>query len=107
MNEINTDYLLSQIRSLNAELQSPAAISQLPATSSAEFGNVLKSTIDSVNATQATAGQLKAAFETGQTDKTLAEVMIASQKADLSFRAMTEVRNKLVTAYQDIMNMPV
>ncbi|MEQ8205308.1 MAG: flagellar hook-basal body complex protein FliE, partial [Woeseia sp.] len=30
-----------------------------------------------------------------------------SQKADLSFRAMTEVRNKLVNAYQEIMNMPV
>jgi flagellar hook-basal body complex protein FliE len=33
--------------------------------------------------------------------------MIASQKADLSFRAMTEVRNKLVSAYEEIMNMPV
>ena len=37
----------------------------------------------------------------------LTEVMIAAQKASLSFRAMAEVRNKLVTAYQDIMNMPV
>lgn len=111
MNEINTDYVLSQIRSLNAELQSPLASplasTQAVETPRAEFGNLLKSTIDSVNATQTTAGGLKSAFETGSTDKTLAEVMIASQKADLSFRAMTEVRNKLVTAYQDIMNMPV
>jgi flagellar hook-basal body complex protein FliE len=33
--------------------------------------------------------------------------MVAVQKADLSLRALTEVRNKLVDAYKDIMNMPV
>jgi len=37
----------------------------------------------------------------------LPEVMIALQKASLSFQAMTEVRNRLVSAYQDIMNMPI
>lgn len=108
MNEINTDYLLSQIRTLGAELQAPgAAPSQAQAPEVPGFGSLLKNTIDSVNETQATAGALKTAFETGNTDKTLAEVMIASQKANLSFRAMSEVRNKLVTAYQEIMNMPV
>jgi len=35
------------------------------------------------------------------------EVMIALQKANLSFQAMTEVRNRLVSAYQEIMNMPI
>jgi flagellar hook-basal body complex protein FliE len=50
---------------------------------------------------------MKTAFETNASDTSLAEVMIASQKADLSFRAMTEVRNKLVSAYEEIMNMPV
>ena len=38
---------------------------------------------------------------------TLPEVMIALQKASLSFQAMTEVRNRLVNAYQEIMNMPI
>ena len=107
MNEINTNDLLSQIRALNADLQVPAGAPTTPATPGVEFGALLKNSIDSVNAAQSTATDLKAAFETGTTDKTLAEVMIASQKADLSFRAMTEVRNKLITAYQDIMNMPV
>jgi flagellar hook-basal body complex protein FliE len=37
----------------------------------------------------------------------LSDVMIASQKASVSFQAMTQVRNKLVQAYQDIMQMPV
>ena len=107
MNEINTDYLLSQIRTLNAEMQAPAATSATAASSGVEFGALLKNSLDSVNAAQSNASALKTAFETGSTDKTLAQVMIASQKADISFRAMTEVRNKLITAYQDIMNMPV
>jgi flagellar hook-basal body complex protein FliE len=68
---------------------------------------MLKTTMNAVNDAQQHASDLKVGFENGTTDKSLAEVMIASQKADLSFRAVTEVRNKLVTAYQDIMNMPV
>lgn len=106
MNEINTDFLLSQIRALNAELAAPDARPAAPAGAPA-FGSLLKQTIDAVNETQQTAGELKSAFESGSSDKSLAEVMIAAQKADLSFRAMTEVRNKLINAYQEIMNMPV
>jgi flagellar hook-basal body complex protein FliE len=60
-----------------------------------------------VNEAQHEAAAMKTGFENGTSSQSLAEVMIASQKANLSFRAVTEVRNKLVTAYQDIMNMPV
>ena len=106
MNEISPQQLLSQIRSLGRELQTP----DVPAASQGaetNFGDLLKDTLGAVNEAQQSASSLKAGFESGATDKTLAEVMIASQKADLSFRAVTEVRNKLITAYQDIMNMPV
>lgn len=107
MNTISADHLLSQIRTMGRELQ-PLQSTQLPAeTSGGQFGDLLKSSISAVNEAQQNAGALKVGFETGTTDKSLAEVMIASQKADLSFRAVTEVRNKLVSAYQDIMNMPV
>ena len=47
------------------------------------------------------------AFEAGTENVDLADVMISLQKASLSFKAMTEVRNQLVNAYQEIMNMPV
>ena len=47
------------------------------------------------------------AFETGEGDASLAEIMIAAQKSSLSFDAMVQVRNKLVEAYKDIMNMPI
>ena len=47
------------------------------------------------------------AFETGATNISLADVMVATQKANVSFQAMLQVRNKLVEAYQDVMNMPM
>lgn len=106
MNEINTDQLLSQIRALGASLQPSSAppASQPAATG---FGELLKNTINSVNDAQQHARHLKLGFQSGAGDTNLVEVMIASQKADIQFRAMTEVRNKLVSAYQEIMNMPV
>jgi flagellar hook-basal body complex protein FliE len=104
MNEINADQLLSQIRTLGAELRSPTAA---PPTTGGEFGQLLKTSLEAVNAAQQESKSLKVGFESGTGDASLAEVMIAAQKADLSFRAVTEVRNKLVQAYQDIMNMPV
>ncbi len=104
MNEISPQQLLSQIRAVQSELHGPQAVQ--PAAGNG-FGDLLKSAISDVNDVQKSAAGMKQAFETGNTQASLAEVMIASQKADLSFRAMTEVRNKLVNAYQEIMNMPV
>ena len=50
---------------------------------------------------------MAAAFERGAPGVDLPQVMIEMQKSSVSFRAVTEVRNRLVSAYQDIMNMPV
>ena len=105
MNDIGPQQILDQIRALNKDLQ-PPALESPPPRDDAGFGNVLTNVIDTVNKAQQSAGGMKRDFETGSSAD-LAEVMIAVQKADLSFRAMTEVRNKLVNAYQEIMNMPV
>lgn len=108
MGEIDVSGLLAQMRSLAAQAGSsptpPVAPGTEPKTS---FADVLGSSIDSVNSAQQRATELAAAFEAGTADVDLAEVMISLQKASLSFQAMTEVRNKLVNAYQEIMNMPV
>ena len=106
INEISPEQLLSQIRSMQSELQ-PLQGNPVPESRSTGFGELLGNAVSRVNETQAQAATMKRDFSSGTSDKSLAEVMIASQKADLSFRAMTEVRNKLVTAYQEIMNMPV
>lgn len=72
-----------------------------------DFRTMFKSAIDNVNGQQMSASSLAKRFENGDPQVDLPEVMIALQKASVSFQAMTEVRNKLVDAYKDIMNMPV
>jgi flagellar hook-basal body complex protein FliE len=68
---------------------------------------MLGQAVDKVADTQKVSTEMATAFEVGQKGVDLTDVMIASQKASVSFEAMTQVRNKLVQAYQDIMQMPV
>lgn len=75
--------------------------------SNVDFGEKLRTAVDQVNDTQLTAEKLTREFVSGETDKNLHEVMISLQKANISFQSMIQVRNKLVTAYQEIMNMQV
>ena len=63
--------------------------------------------IESVNQLQNEADKLGTAYEAGDDKVDLAQVMLASQKADLSFQAMVQVRNKLISAYQEIMRMQI
>ena len=108
MNEISPQQLLSQIRAMSRELQPiQQPLPQPDSQTATNFGEMLKTSLNAVSEAQAKSGQMQVDFEKGTGDATLAEVMIASQKASLSFRAATEVRNKLITAYQEIMNMPV
>jgi flagellar hook-basal body complex protein FliE len=71
------------------------------------FGALLQQAVGSVNDVQQQAGALATAYEKGDTQVSLAQVMVASQKATVSFQALTQVRNRLVDAYKDIMNMPM
>ena len=109
MNTINAEQLLSQMRAMRSEISalSPVASPETDKAPGAGFQDSLMDAIKSVNEAQAASRDLKAGYAAETNDASLAEVMVAAQKADLSFRAMTEVRNKLVTAYQEIMNMPV
>ncbi len=102
--EINQ--VLAQMRVMAAQSQGAAPVTENVAGAPA-FGDLLKNSIDSVNQVQKTSGELKTTFELGAEDVDLAQVMIASQKASVSFQAMVQVRNKLVEAYKDVMNMPV
>lgn len=70
------------------------------------FTDKLHEAMQSVNATQQRADQLTTAYETGQTQD-VAKVMLARQEASVGFEATLQVRNKLLSAYQDIMKMGV
>lgn len=106
MNDTNVNQLLAQMRGLAQVAQAKPPV-QADDNSLADFSSMLKSSIDKVNETQKAAGALSNAFQRGEPGVELAEVMVAAQKASISFQAMVQVRNKLVTAYQDIMNMPI
>lgn len=71
------------------------------------FQQTLNNAIDSVSRAQNTSGALQQAFEMGDPRADLARVMVAMQQSSVAFRATVEVRNRLVQAYQDVMNMPV
>jgi flagellar hook-basal body complex protein FliE len=70
------------------------------------FGEVLRTSLAEVNRLQAQADEEIRALATGE-GATLHDTMIALEKADLSFRLMMQVRNKIVEAYQEILRMQV
>ena len=70
------------------------------------FADTLKSALDGVNATQANASALSDAYERGETTD-IAKVMLARQEAGVAFEATLQVRNKLLSAYQEIIRMGV
>jgi len=74
---------------------------------SGDFASMLKSSLDKVNASQQTAATEAKAFELGSPDIGLNDVMLDGQKANIEFQTAVQVRNKLVAAYNDIMQMAV
>lgn len=100
--------VLSQMRSIEALTKNAPA--QLEGASKAEannFTDLMARAINEVNQSQSNAAELARSLEMGDPSVDIAEVMVAMQKSRVSFQALTEVRNKLLTAYQDVMNMPV
>ena len=104
MSDINVNHILNQMRSLSLQ----AAGKPVQETSGgSDFSSLLQQSLSSVNETQQRAGKMVEAFESGASNVSLAEVMVESQKANVSFQATLQVRNKLVEAYKDVMNMPM
>lgn len=103
MSEMNINQVLAQMRTMSVE----ASAKPQETAQDSDFAALLKQSIDGVNQSQQMSSQLAHSFESGNSEVSLAEVMIASQKASVSFQAMVQVRNKLVDAYKDVMNMPM
>lgn len=92
-NSMNIDQVLAQMRVMSAQAADKST--QSSESPGAEFGDLLKQSIDHVNSAQQEASALRTAFESGQGDMDLAQVMIAAQKSSLSFEAMVQVRNRV------------
>jgi flagellar hook-basal body complex protein FliE len=102
---------LQQMQSMAAEAagktDATAFGQQAGAASSGSFAAALKNSLDKINAAQQKAGSESQAFELGAPNVSLSDVMVDGQKANISFQFGVQVRNKLVTAYNEIMQMAV
>lgn len=114
MNVNGVDSLLAQMRAAMALAQSGAM--QKPEVSppaesvagpSTDFAALLKSSLDNVAAAQNHADSMQKAFVLGDESVSLSDVMIDMQKASIAFQTSVQVRNKVIAAYNDIMNMSV
>ena len=106
MSDIKINELLSQIRSISSQIEPSIKINK-NTNDDLNFSSVLKTSVDKVNSQQQNATELANKFEQGDSEVELSRVMIEMQKARVSFEAVKQVRNHLVTAYQEIMRMPV
>ncbi|MEE9330685.1 MAG: flagellar hook-basal body complex protein FliE [Methylophilaceae bacterium] len=88
-------------------LSATAGLNKADSTDKVNFSDALKASLDQVNQTQRTSEKLSKNFVLGDDSVSLSDVMIAGQKSNIAFQATVQVRNKLVSAYQDIMNMQV
>ncbi len=117
INDINTSSMMLQMRSM-ADMAStkttPLEINNegLPnvgdkAAPDVDFSSLLKSAVQQVNSSQDVSGDLRNDFIAGKEGVSLAQVMIASEKAGVAFGALVEVRNKLLKAYEEVKNIRV
>ena len=97
---------ISSIASGNVAAMGAARPGAAAATDSASFKDMLLESINEVNSMQQEANQAVESLMTGE-DVNPAEVLTAVQKADMAFRMMMQIRNKLVQAYDEVKNIRV
>ena len=71
------------------------------------FGDAFKTALQNVSAAQNKSSELQTQFQTGNPNVSLEETMLAMQKAQIGFQAALHVRNRMMQAYTDVMNMQV
>ena len=117
-NRPDINQVLSQMRDMRSQIQQPnplhntidktgLGVGDEAGVERADFSQMLKTAVDNVNNLQTEAKEMAQAYERGDEGVDLPQVMIGLQKSSVSFEAMTQVRNKLVDAYEKIMNMPI
>jgi flagellar hook-basal body complex protein FliE len=84
----------------------PIGVGEAPAAK-VNFSDALKSSLEQVSSSQIKSEELGKAFASGDDRVSLSDVMISMQKANINFQATVQVRNKMVSAYHEIMNMQV
>ncbi|MFO1379040.1 MAG: flagellar hook-basal body complex protein FliE [Chitinivorax sp.] len=101
------DQMLGELRAMSAKAANAPSAPASGGVAPVDFASLLKSSIDQVNQAQQQSQAMQKQFELGAPDTNLQDVMVSLQKANISFETMVQVRNKLVSAYQEIMNIQV
>ncbi len=101
------DQMLSVLRATAVQAGGRVSEAQSAPAGGTDFAQILQNSIDQVNQTQLQAEGMAANFAAGDSNANLHDVMISLQKANVSFQEMVQVRNKLVTAYHDVLNMQI
>jgi flagellar hook-basal body complex protein FliE len=104
--EINA--VLAQMRAMRAQAgQDIAPPATTPLEGQLNFSTVLNESLKAVSETQATAQEMSLTYASGDESVSLADTMVMMQKASLSFESVVQVRNKVLSAYQEVMSMSV
>jgi len=110
-NAANIESMLSQIRKYQSQIGGAADTAStiaggLNQVERPGFGQAVKQALDAVNQADAIADRKAEDYERG-VEIPLSEVVVGMQKASLAFEATLQVRNKVLKAYEDILNMPL
>lgn len=110
--QIGANSLYAEMESVKGEVTPSvnlqgSLVREINNTSGGDFGELLSMAINNVNQLQAHSANLATRLEMGDTNVTLSDTVIAREKASVAFEATVQVRNKLVDAYKEIMNMSV
>jgi len=95
------------LQSLQGAAQSGSPVAAKGAVAGASFANALGDALKSVSQAQQQSSGLQRQFQAGAEGVGIEETMLSMQKAQIGFQAALAVRNRLVSAYTDIMNMSV
>lgn len=104
------DAMVAQLKAAATKMEAGAgevSRSGAATTPKLDFADALKSSLDQVNAAQLSSQQMGQKFAMGDDSVSMSDMMISMQKASISFQTTVQVRNKLVSAYHDIMNMQI
>ncbi|MFM9966838.1 MAG: flagellar hook-basal body complex protein FliE [Burkholderiales bacterium] len=107
MNRVELSNLYASLAPIAAGTSSASAAGKTALEGKADFGKILDSTLNKVSTEQQRADLLQQRYQLGDPAASLEETMLSMQTANISFQSLVQVRNRMVSAYHDIMNMQI
>lgn len=106
--QANIQSMLATLRSHSAQAAGldEKSANAVGGAARSDFGQSIQKVLEQVNDLQAQSKGMVERYQRGE-DVPLTEVVLATQKSSLAFEATLQVRNKVLKAYEDILNMPV